>query len=373
MSIFVRDFLSGVLVLNLSWERVAILGVAAVLIIVSIISGRRTHPDWWKGEEWKIQAGTLLAVIVILFTIVDSDIWIILALLVAAAYIVISSALALHKITKKLDLASKMDLAPKTFFFPSGISFSYPGRYEIETENLDGVINLASLKDTLDSMDNMDIRKYPVHSPKDLYAQYQEWKNPHQTALSGIPPSFSVNLLKNKTGQTISDMYSHKKNSSKKTLQLVKTTIAGKEALLHEEFRHDEFFEQHIFHRTMTVLFDDNVINVLSVAYDINKFEECRAIAEEIENSLKFPSAWSFSPAASSYASVQPLGSNINKNNIHYLTLGLQHGATQEEIRAAFQRMTEKYHPDKDSSLDAQMKFHEARLAYDALMKANPL
>ena len=57
----------------------------------------------------------------------------------------------------------------------------------------------------------------------------------------------------------------------------------------------------------------------------------------------------------------------MNNHDRHYLTLGLQRGATQEEIDAAFQRMSVKYHPDNDSSLDAQMKFHEARQAYAAL------
>ena len=70
---------------------------------------------------------------------------------------------------------------------------------------------------------------------------------------------------------------------------------------------------------------------------------------------------------------VEPLlirpGAGNPPQRIPNLTLGLQHGATQDEIRAAFQRVTEKYHPDKDSSLDAKMKFHEARLAYDALIK----
>ena len=59
----------------------------------------------------------------------------------------------------------------------------------------------------------------------------------------------------------------------------------------------------------------------------------------------------------------------MNNHDKHYLTLGLQHGATQEEIHAAFQRMSVKYHPDNDSSLDAEMKFHEARQAYAALTK----
>ena len=51
----------------------------------------------------------------------------------------------------------------------------------------------------------------------------------------------------------------------------------------------------------------------------------------------------------------------------HYMVLGLKRGATQKEIRSAFRQMTKLYHPDQNSSLDAQVKYHEMRLAYDAL------
>ncbi|MCL2010225.1 MAG: DnaJ domain-containing protein [Synergistaceae bacterium] len=54
----------------------------------------------------------------------------------------------------------------------------------------------------------------------------------------------------------------------------------------------------------------------------------------------------------------------------HYIALGLRPGATREEIRSAFRRMAQMYHPDKDSSLDAEMRYREARLAYDSLRKA---
>ena len=53
----------------------------------------------------------------------------------------------------------------------------------------------------------------------------------------------------------------------------------------------------------------------------------------------------------------------------YYSVLGLQRGATEEEIHAAFQRMSEQYHPDKDASLDAEMKLYEARAAYFALLR----
>ena len=54
----------------------------------------------------------------------------------------------------------------------------------------------------------------------------------------------------------------------------------------------------------------------------------------------------------------------------HYLALGLRPGATREEIHSAFRRKAQLYHPDKDASLDAEMRYHEVRLAYDLLHKA---
>ncbi|MCL2010827.1 MAG: DnaJ domain-containing protein [Synergistaceae bacterium] len=51
----------------------------------------------------------------------------------------------------------------------------------------------------------------------------------------------------------------------------------------------------------------------------------------------------------------------------HYMVLGLQPGATQEEIRSAFRRMVKLYHPDQDTSLDAEMRYYEARQSYDVL------
>ena len=65
---------------------------------------------------------------------------------------------------------------------------------------------------------------------------------------------------------------------------------------------------------------------------------------------------------------------NDNNNDKHYATLGLRHGATQEEIDAAFQRMKELYPPAlRDASLDARVRFFEARGAYYALLYGGSL
>lgn len=54
-----------------------------------------------------------------------------------------------------------------------------------------------------------------------------------------------------------------------------------------------------------------------------------------------------------------------------YVVLGLKRGATESEIRSAYRRLVKLYHPDKDNSLDAQVRYRDVRLAYDILCK-NP-
>jgi predicted lipid-binding transport protein (Tim44 family) len=59
-----------------------------------------------------------------------------------------------------------------------------------------------------------------------------------------------------------------------------------------------------------------------------------------------------------------------------YRTLGLQPGATKEDIKTAFKRQAAQYHPDKVQHLGkefqdlAHKKFVAIQKAYDTLMKA---
>ena len=57
----------------------------------------------------------------------------------------------------------------------------------------------------------------------------------------------------------------------------------------------------------------------------------------------------------------------MEDNDYHYSVLGLEPGATDEEVRAAYRRLIKIYHPDRDSSLDAEMKYREIQDAYSAL------
>ena len=59
----------------------------------------------------------------------------------------------------------------------------------------------------------------------------------------------------------------------------------------------------------------------------------------------------------------------MNKEHDCYYTLGLQPGASQTEIKAAYRRLVKLYHPDRDQSLDGEMKYTEIREAYRILLK----
>ncbi|MDR2529297.1 MAG: J domain-containing protein [Synergistaceae bacterium] len=56
----------------------------------------------------------------------------------------------------------------------------------------------------------------------------------------------------------------------------------------------------------------------------------------------------------------------------HYFALDLSPGASPEEVRSAYRRLVKLYHPDKDASLDAEVRYRQIRAAYEVLMKNSP-
>lgn len=56
----------------------------------------------------------------------------------------------------------------------------------------------------------------------------------------------------------------------------------------------------------------------------------------------------------------------MNKN--YYKTLGVEKGASEEEIKKAFRDLAKKYHPDINKSPDAESKFKEINEAYDHII-----
>lgn len=51
----------------------------------------------------------------------------------------------------------------------------------------------------------------------------------------------------------------------------------------------------------------------------------------------------------------------------HYEKLGATPGATADEIKAAYRKKATQYHPDKNQSADAPMRFREVQEAYEVL------
>ena len=58
--------------------------------------------------------------------------------------------------------------------------------------------------------------------------------------------------------------------------------------------------------------------------------------------------------------------------NTAYKMLGLESGATKEEIVAAYRKLAKQWHPDVNKSLEAEDKFKEINQAYEFLTAPKP-
>jgi DnaJ-class molecular chaperone len=57
-------------------------------------------------------------------------------------------------------------------------------------------------------------------------------------------------------------------------------------------------------------------------------------------------------------------------NRDFYEVLGVQKGATQQDIKSAYRKLALKFHPDKNKAADAEQKFKEINEAYQVLSDA---
>ena len=57
----------------------------------------------------------------------------------------------------------------------------------------------------------------------------------------------------------------------------------------------------------------------------------------------------------------------LNQNNDLYKILELDHNASLSDIKKKFRKLALKYHPDKNSDINAFEKFNQIRIAYDIL------
>ncbi|MFN7678882.1 MAG: DnaJ domain-containing protein, partial [Cyanobacteriota bacterium] len=51
----------------------------------------------------------------------------------------------------------------------------------------------------------------------------------------------------------------------------------------------------------------------------------------------------------------------------YYATLGVERGASAEEIRKAYRRLAQRYHPDVSKEEEAEERFKEVSEAYQTL------
>src|SRR5205823_12053164 len=57
----------------------------------------------------------------------------------------------------------------------------------------------------------------------------------------------------------------------------------------------------------------------------------------------------------------------LMKYKDYYATLGIERGATDEEIKKAYRKLARKYHPDVSKEANADEKFKEVGEAYETL------
>ena len=163
--------------------------------------------------------------------------------------------------------------AEKTFTFPNGISFSYPSEYQTYEAIYDG-------------LGSYSVIKQPGHRVMLTLIKALPWGE--ATAMT-----FIVTFRENQD-ELAEVIRSHEEfkegfKVGNKTIVQKKITVADKEAFLTEVYVADDNGVDNDYIRWLRVpLPGNNIVIVYSTARGKDKFDACRAIAQSIENSLKF-------------------------------------------------------------------------------------
>ena len=173
------------------------------------------------------------------------------------------------------SLTTSAESAEKTFTFPNGISFNYPSEYQALESVIDNDMHIVNLMSRSSDSWIMTWGVMLWENQEELTKMLQspeEFKEAIE-AMQGLGEAFENDLeLKRLMGNT--------------TVVQEKITVAGKEAFLMEMIMSGEV---NVFKRTVMVpLPGNNIIYVVSTAFDRSKIDECRAVGVRIENSLKF-------------------------------------------------------------------------------------
>ena len=112
-----------------------------------------------------------------------------------------------------------------------------------------------------------------------------------------------------------------------------------------------------------------NGFPVRSRAYENGKLGDQRAAREGVARGSRFPRRCSRFPRATSEEDAHGgrRDRSAMKYTDYYAALGVERGATADEIKKAYRRLAQKYHPDVSKEPDAEAKFKEVAEAYQTL------
>jgi flagellar biosynthesis GTPase FlhF len=169
--------------------------------------------------------------------------------------------------------------------FSNGVSFSIPSGYKAEESDiLAAMVSLKNMSDTMYFSMTFLVHIMANFIPAELM------ENPGELTVSDlfrfekeVGALFEGSMIEFKPGQ-----------QPQVKQQRTKTTVAGKEALLTEmeismpSMPRVNGMGVDAYQRMVHIPFGNSIVNITSMTIDKSKANACRAIAKQIENSLRF-------------------------------------------------------------------------------------